>query len=46
MQKSTLIKRTYRIEKVHDKLVKKNAKKKSESKVIRDLIETLHKDEV
>jgi hypothetical protein len=41
MQKSTLIKRTYRITKDHDKLVKKTAKKKSESEVVRNLIDTL-----
>lgn len=36
-----LIKRTYRITPAHDKAVKKSAKKKSESEVIRNLIESL-----
>lgn len=36
-----LIKRTYRITKEQDKKVKKAAKKKSESEVIRGLIETI-----
>ena len=36
---SELVKRTYRIKKEHDKKVKKLAKKKSESQVIRDAIE-------
>lgn len=35
----TLIKRTYRITKDHDKKVKKLAKKESESSVIRGMIE-------
>lgn len=34
-----LIKRTYRISKEHDKKVKKLAKKKSESQVVREAIE-------
>ena len=41
MTKQTLIKRTYRITKDHDKKVKKQAKKKSESEVVRNLIDTL-----
>jgi len=40
--KKQLIKRTYRITKDHDKKVKKQAKKKSESEVIRNLIDTLN----
>ncbi len=36
-----LIKRTYRIHKDHDRKVKKHAKKKSESQVIREAIENL-----
>ena len=39
--KKELIKRTYRITKEHDKKVKKQ-KKKSESEVIRNLIDTLN----
>ena len=38
---SDLIKRTYRITKAHDKKVKRAGKKKSESEVIRNLIDTL-----
>lgn len=41
LYKKKLIKRTYRISDEHDKKVKKHAKKKTESKVIRELIETL-----
>lgn len=36
-----LIKRTYRITPTHDKAVKKHAKKKSESEVVRNLIASL-----
>ena len=39
--KEKLIKRTYRISQLHDKKVKKKAKNASESKVIRDLIDTI-----
>ena len=41
--KTPLIKRTYRISKDHDKIVKKHAKKTkvSESEVIRTIIESL-----
>lgn len=40
---TNLIKRTYRITKEHDKVVKKHAKKISESEVIRQSIELLNK---
>ena len=38
-----LIKRTYRITKENDKAVKKHAKKKSESQVVREQLNLLNK---
>lgn len=42
MKKSQLIKRTYRISKKHDKIIKKHAKKVSESEVVRRAIDSIN----